>query len=91
MHDAKQYPLPPQLPGQVDIHAELPYFMNPVLAACQMVNVSEPGKEPGLWEAKEDMRVWSPELADKNGEGPQGVVWRSVECRCMTSGAGHEH
>lgn len=53
---------------QVDIKAALPYFMNPVLAACQLVNVSEPGKEPPLAEATEDMRLFSPELADKKGE-----------------------
>lgn len=53
---------------QVDIYAKLPYFMNPVLAACQLVNVSEPGQEPQLTEATEDMRLFSSELADKKGE-----------------------
>lgn len=31
---------------QVDVRGDVPHFMNPVLAACQLVNVSEPGKEP---------------------------------------------
>lgn len=53
---------------QVDIYARLPYFMNPVLAACQMVNVSRPGEEPQLTEAEEDMRLFSADLADKQGE-----------------------
>lgn len=54
---------------QVDITAQLPYFMNPVLAACQMVNVSLPGSEPTLADAQEDMRLFAPELCDKQGEG----------------------
>lgn len=53
---------------QVDAYAELPYFMNPLLAACQLVNVSQPGAEPRLAEAQEDMRLFSPALADKSGE-----------------------
>lgn len=53
---------------QVDIYAKLPYFMNPVLAACQLVNVAVPGQEPALTEATEDMRLFSPDLADKKGE-----------------------
>jgi hypothetical protein len=56
---------------QVDIYAKLPYFMNPVLAACQMVNVAVPGSEPSLTEATEDMRLFAPELADKTGEQQQ--------------------
>eukprot|EP00878_Enallax_costatus_P000528 GHUV01000623.1.p1 GENE.GHUV01000623.1~~GHUV01000623.1.p1 ORF type:complete len:349 (+),score=116.38 GHUV01000623.1:263-1309(+) len=52
---------------QVDVKAKLPYFMNPVLAACQLVNVSEPGSEPKLSEATEDMRLFSADLADKKG------------------------
>lgn len=43
-------------------------FLNPVLASCQLVNVSRPGEEPEPWEAQEDMRLLSPELSDKNGE-----------------------
>jgi hypothetical protein len=54
---------------QVDITAQLPYFMNPVLAACQIVNASLPGSEPALAEAQEDMRLFAPELCDKQGEG----------------------
>jgi hypothetical protein len=42
-------------------------FLNPVLASCQLVNVSRPGEEPAVWEAQEDMRLLSEELADKNG------------------------
>lgn len=53
---------------QVDIYAKLPYFMNPVLAACQLVNVAQPGSEPQLTEAQEDMRLFAPALADKQGE-----------------------
>ena len=121
--------------AHVDVHTALPYFMNPVLAACQVrraracvscslararlwaacalasccacrralvasksflaassrrnkqppqqqrcrhrqpppfmiqtVNVAEPGQEPqDLWAAKEDMRLFAPELADKHG------------------------
>jgi hypothetical protein len=53
---------------QVDAYAELPYFMNPVLAACQMVNVAKPGSAPALADAKEDMTLFSPALADKHGE-----------------------
>lgn len=53
---------------QVDAYAELPYFMNPLLAACQLVNVSQPGSEPPLAQAQEDMRLFSPALADKQGE-----------------------
>jgi hypothetical protein len=56
---------------QVDIYAKLPYFMNPVLAACQIVNVAVPGSEPSLTEAGEDMRLFAPELADKTGEQQQ--------------------
>lgn len=53
---------------QVDIYAKLPYFMNPVLAACQLVNVARPGDEPLLTEAQEDMRLFAPALADKQGK-----------------------
>lgn len=52
---------------QVDIYAKLPYFMNPMLAACQLVNVAEPGSEPKLSEAQEDMRLFAAPLADKLG------------------------
>lgn len=61
---------------QVDIYAKLPYFMNPVLACCQLVNVSHPGSEPQLIEAQEDMRLFAPALADKQGGcfGPARAV-----------------
>uniref|UniRef100_A0A383W1Y2 Domain of unknown function at the cortex 1 domain-containing protein n=1 Tax=Tetradesmus obliquus TaxID=3088 RepID=A0A383W1Y2_TETOB len=42
-------------------------FLNPVLASCQLVNVSKPGQEPDMWEAEEDMRLLSDALTDKNG------------------------
>jgi hypothetical protein len=54
-------------PLQVDAYAELPYFMNPLLAACQLVNVSLPGAEPPLAEAQEDMRLFTSALQDKQG------------------------
>lgn len=53
---------------QVDVRARLPYFMNPVLAAFQIVNVSEPGQEPEMSEATEDMRLFCSELVDKRGQ-----------------------
>eukprot|EP00882_Tetradesmus_deserticola_P002696 GHRQ01002867.1.p1 GENE.GHRQ01002867.1~~GHRQ01002867.1.p1 ORF type:complete len:384 (+),score=150.50 GHRQ01002867.1:204-1355(+) len=42
-------------------------FLNPVLASCQLANVSLPGQEPGLWEAQEDVRLLSNALQDKHG------------------------
>eukprot|EP00775_Hariotina_reticulata_P003808 gene3808-4065_t len=53
---------------QVDAYATLPYFMNPLLAACQLVNVSRPGSAPPMAAAQEDMRLFSPALADKNNQ-----------------------
>jgi len=52
---------------QVDVYAPLPYFMNPVLAACQLVNVSKEGEQPALTAAQEDLRLFSSELVDKKG------------------------
>jgi hypothetical protein len=52
---------------QVEIYALLPYFMSPLLAACQLVNVSQPGEQPAIMEAQEDMRLFAPELVDKDG------------------------
>jgi hypothetical protein len=49
-------------------------FLNPVLASCQLVNVSRPGEEPDMWEAEEDMRLLSDALADKSGECESGVL-----------------
>lgn len=49
-------------------------FLNPVLASCQLVHVARPGEEPDVWEAEEDMRLLSPELADKNGEHRAGTT-----------------
>eukprot|EP00878_Enallax_costatus_P019156 GHUV01020200.1.p1 GENE.GHUV01020200.1~~GHUV01020200.1.p1 ORF type:complete len:265 (+),score=64.29 GHUV01020200.1:156-950(+) len=42
-------------------------FLNPMLASCQICNVSRPGQEPDIWEAQEDMRLLSQQLADKDG------------------------
>jgi len=53
---------------QVDAYATLPYFMNPLLAACQLVNVSRQGSAPPIAAALEDVRLLSPALADKNSE-----------------------
>lgn len=44
--------------------------MNPLLAACQLVNVSEPGHAPPLADAQEDMRLLHHALADKHSESP---------------------
>jgi hypothetical protein len=53
----------------VDARGKLPYFMNPVLAACQLANVSRAGEEPqDPWEAQEDLRLWAPELVVDGGE-----------------------
>lgn len=43
-------------------------FLNPMLASCQICNVSEPGQEPDIGEAQEDMRLLSQRLADKDGK-----------------------
>lgn len=74
---------------QVDAYATLPYFMNPLLAACQLVNVSAPGSAPAMVDAQEDMRLFSPALADKNSEwGPATSVaaWQSS---WASRGSGH--
>lgn len=34
--------------------------MNPALAACQLINVSRDGEQPGLWEAQEDVTLVLP-------------------------------
>lgn len=51
----------------VDAHGDRPYFLNPVVAACQIVNVAKAGEEPDLMSAQDDCRLWSPDLADKDG------------------------
>jgi len=44
---------------RVDAHCERPYFLNPLCAAAQLMNVSLPGQEPDIWDVKEDCRcVW---------------------------------
>jgi len=52
---------------KVNGYGDQPYCMNPVLASWQLINVSRPGEEPGLWEAQEDMRLMSPKFVGKNG------------------------
>lgn len=47
-------------------------FLNPVMASCQLVHVAEPGQEPGMWEAGEDMRLVCEELMDKAGAWQRG-------------------
>jgi hypothetical protein len=65
---------------RVSARSEPRYFMNPVLAACQLVNVSRPGEEPGMWDAKEDVRLMLPgaTVGGAGGPGRRGVgaVWR---------------
>jgi hypothetical protein len=40
----------------VSAYGDQPHFLNPVLAACQRVNISRAGEEPDLWTAPEDCR-----------------------------------
>jgi hypothetical protein len=40
----------------VDAHGERPAFYNPLIAACQLINVAREGEEPDMWTAKEDCR-----------------------------------
>jgi hypothetical protein len=48
--------------------------MNPVLAACQLANVSRAGEEPqDPWEVSEDLRLWAPELVVVDGGGIEGA------------------
>jgi hypothetical protein len=52
-------PPPPQVFSKttiVDAHGERPYFLNPLIAAAQLINVARPGEEPAIWEAEEDCR-----------------------------------
>jgi hypothetical protein len=54
---------------RVDARAPLPYFMNPLLAACQLANASREGEEPrDPWAAEEDLKLWAPELATAPAE-----------------------
>ncbi|KAI8468504.1 MAG: hypothetical protein J3K34DRAFT_522883 [Monoraphidium minutum] len=58
--------------AHVDVYAKLPYFMNPVLAACQLVNVSRDEDAPAdMWAAQEDMRLFCGDVADKHGNPPE--------------------
>jgi hypothetical protein len=59
--------------ARVDARGAFPYFMNPVLAASQLVNVSRRGQEPeDPWEAREDLTLWAPELRELQGGGGAG-------------------
>lgn len=50
------------------VHAgDQPYLYCPLLAAAQLINVSELGSEPDLLTATEDVRLWAPECAGKDG------------------------
>ncbi|KAI8474441.1 MAG: hypothetical protein J3K34DRAFT_407807 [Monoraphidium minutum] len=51
----------------VDAHGECPSFYNPIIAACQLINVARQGEEPDMWGAKEDARLLSPALCDGRG------------------------
>ena len=70
--------------------------MNPVLAAHQLVNISLPGQQPPLWEAQEDMRLMSEQLADAQGGwvawGRRGWVggWGSSRGASRKGGGGEE-
>ncbi|GBF92361.1 hypothetical protein Rsub_05563 [Raphidocelis subcapitata] len=60
----------------VNAHGSEPYFLNPVMAACQLVNVSEEGREPEIFAATEDCRrgsvgvcaLLTPALRDASGQ-----------------------
>ena len=51
----------------VDAHGERPFFLNPLVAAAQVINVARPGEEPDIWAAEEDCRLLSPALAGPGG------------------------
>ncbi|GBF90633.1 hypothetical protein Rsub_03205 [Raphidocelis subcapitata] len=53
--------------SHVSARSQPRFFMNPALACCQLVNVSMPGEEPGLWEAREDMRLMLPAAVTSAG------------------------
>lgn len=64
----------------VDVHCEHPYFLNPLLAACQLVNVARPGEAPSdLYAAEEDCRLLHPALAAADG-GPLPADERRKWC-----------
>ncbi|GBF87353.1 hypothetical protein Rsub_00064 [Raphidocelis subcapitata] len=54
--------------AHVDVYAPLPYFMNPMLAACQTANACrDEDAQEDMWAVQEDMRLVAPGLADKSG------------------------
>ena len=56
-------------PATHALHRHHRYFMNPVMAACQLVNVSRVGEEPDLWNADEDCRLLLPKAVVLLGAG----------------------
>ncbi len=52
-----------------------PHFYNPLLATCQLLNVSREGEEPELMSAQEDARLFEPSLVDTNGEWQPAPAW----------------
>ncbi|GBF98235.1 hypothetical protein Rsub_11055 [Raphidocelis subcapitata] len=53
---------------KVDVFCEHPHFLNPLLAACQLVNVSKPGEEPeDVTATQEDCRLLHPALVNADG------------------------
>ncbi|KAI8472123.1 MAG: hypothetical protein J3K34DRAFT_217390, partial [Monoraphidium minutum] len=76
--------------AHVDIYGRLPYFMNPVLAACQLVNVSRDEDAPkDMWAAQEDLRMFAPELVDKHGK-PMSADKRRKWCDVPANIAGRK-
>jgi hypothetical protein len=51
----------------VDAHGARPYFLNPLIAAAQIMNVSKPEDAPPIWEAREDCRLLHPALVSADG------------------------
>ncbi|KAF6248268.1 hypothetical protein COO60DRAFT_1707179 [Scenedesmus sp. NREL 46B-D3] len=47
---------------QLDTSGSCPHILAPLIAAAQVVNVSEPGQEPGMLEAKEDITAFDASL-----------------------------
>jgi hypothetical protein len=56
--------------------------MNPVMAACQLVNISRPGEEPGVWDATDDCRLMLPKAVVRlilgDGVGVYGAAERGA-------------
>jgi hypothetical protein len=54
--------------SRVDASSANPSYINPLLAACQTVNVARPGEAPPMDAVPEDCRLLGPAWADKHGE-----------------------